>query len=93
MDSKHRDVASKVASMLEAVVAATRNQTTVVDKISAIWKTTISAPAMHRLADRDAAARIANSYYSLLFCFEHGHHAPCSFFYSLKTAVTTDRLA
>ena len=61
MDSKHRDVASKVASMLEAVVAATRNQTTVVDKISAIWKTTISAPAMHRAADRDAAVRIANS--------------------------------
>jgi hypothetical protein len=30
--------------------------------MSAIWKTTISAPAMHRrLADRDAAARIANS--------------------------------
>ncbi len=61
MDSKHRDVASKVASMLVAVVAASRNQTTVVDKTNTIWKTTISALVMHKLADRDAAARIANS--------------------------------
>ena len=59
--SKHPDVVSKVASRLVAVVAASRNQTTVVDKTNTIWKTTISAPAMHRPADRDAAARIANS--------------------------------
>ena len=61
MVSKHPDVASKVANMLVAVVAASRNQIMVADKTSTIWKTTISAPAMHRLADRDAAARIANS--------------------------------
>jgi len=60
MASKHQDVVSKVANRLAAVVAASRNQTTV-DKMSAIWKTTMSAPAMHRPADRDAAARIANS--------------------------------
>ena len=54
--------------------------TSEVDKTNTIWKTTISAPAMRKPADRVAAARIANSYYSLLFCFEHGRHAPCSFF-------------
>ena len=61
MVSKRQDVASKVANMLVAVVAASKNQTTVADKTNTIWKTTISAPAMHRPADRDAAARIANS--------------------------------
>ena len=67
--------ASKVASRRVASKAILE-----VDKTRTIWKTTISAPAMHRPADRDAAARIAKSYYSLLFCFEHGRHAPCSFF-------------
>lgn len=61
MVSKHQDVVSNVTNRLAAVVAASRNQITVVDKTNTIWKTTISAPAMHRLADRDAAARIANS--------------------------------
>src|ERR1044072_7687457 len=49
--------ASKVASRLVASKVISE-----VDKTRTIWKTTISAPAMHRAADRDAAARIANSY-------------------------------
>jgi hypothetical protein len=63
--SNHPDApasqASKVASRLVAMVAPSRNQITVVAKIRAIWKTTISALAMREEpADRDAAARIAN---------------------------------
>ena len=49
--------ASKVTSRLVVSKAILE-----VDKTRTIWKTTISAPAMHRAADRDAADRIANSY-------------------------------
>jgi hypothetical protein len=61
--SNHPDVReiSKLASTLVDMVAPSRNQITVVAKIRAIWKTTISALAMREEpADRDAAARIAN---------------------------------
>src|SRR5215212_11237232 len=62
-------VVSKVAKMLEATEAASKNPiTVVVVRWIAIWKTTISALVGHKPADRDAAPRIANKKYSLLFC-------------------------
>ena len=64
MVSNHPDgrEISKPANRLVAMVAPSKNQITAAAKMSAIWKTTISAAVrQERPADRDAATRIAKS--------------------------------